>query len=421
MFSLDLEKITDEGIPYEKFLDGIKSPDTKRHYVNKIAKFLGEIPDRIYEELGCEAPGGTVESRAECFVKLCRKNPRASTNIIAEYIKHFNEWVNDGRLSPNTIPNYVKPIRVLLDTNDVPIHWKRLRLLYPRKRNSQDRAYSREELQKMMMVARDITDKVILAMFSSAGFRLESWDYFTWSDVTFFKKEDGSFRGAALLVYRGDPESYWTFITPEACRYLSQYREKWRKDLGAYPEQNQPLIKVTDRLELKRLEQKGVRKRVENMAKEAGLRPPLPPGQNRYPVKLDHGFRKYFNTMLRRAKVNYLDKEDMMGHKVGLEKNYERYIEEDFERFPEYQKAIPLLTISDTERLRAELDESRRTTRKGQKRKSAENTKMRNEFRELFDLAEKLKDAGVLEMIKKIQKCRTCDEAYLGGQCPRCG
>jgi len=58
--------------------------------------------------------------------------------------------------------------------------------------------------------------------------------------------------------------------------------------------------------------------------------------------------------MLRRAKVDYLDKEDMMGHKVGLEKHYERYQEEDFERFPEYQKAIPFLTISDEERIRLE-------------------------------------------------------------------
>jgi len=49
--------------------------------------------------------------------------------------------------------------------------------------------------------------------------------------------------------------------------------------------------------------------------------------------------------MLRRAKVDYLDKEDMMGHKVGLEKYYERYQEENFERFPEYQKAIPFLDL----------------------------------------------------------------------------
>jgi len=44
----------------------------------------------------------------------------------------------------------------------------------------------------------------------------------------------------------------------------------------------------------------------------------------------------------------------MMGHKVGLEKHYERYSEEDFERFEQYQKAIPFLTISDTERVKIE-------------------------------------------------------------------
>ncbi len=96
------------------------------------------------------------------------------------------------------------------------------------------------------------------------------------------------------------------------------------------------------------------------MAKKTGLRPPLSPGQRRHEVPLDHGFRKYFNTMMRRAKVNYLDKEDMMGHSVGLERHYERYCEEDFERFPEYQKAIHFLTISDTERIKIENADLRR-------------------------------------------------------------
>ncbi len=167
---------------------------------------------------------------------MCRDNPKAGTNIIAEYIKYFNRLVEKRDIRPNTVPGYPKPIKVLLDTNDVPLYWKRLYHLYPRLVNSKDRAYTREELQKMMMAARDITDKVILAMFSYAGFRLESWDYFTWRDVIFFKDKEDLFWGAALLVYRGDPESYWTFITPEACNYLVQYREKWRKDFGAYPE-----------------------------------------------------------------------------------------------------------------------------------------------------------------------------------------
>ena len=59
---------------------------------------------------------------------------------------------------------------------------------------------------------------------------------------------------------------------------------------------------------------------------------------------------------MRRAKVSYLDKEDMLGHSTGLEKHYERYEEGDFERFTEYQKAIPFLTISDEERQKTNIE-----------------------------------------------------------------
>ena len=83
----------------------------------------------------------------------------------------------------------------------------------------------------MIEVANDITDKVLILMFSSGGFRLESWDYFTWKDVIFFKNDDETYKGAALLIYRGDPESYFTFITPETCKVLEIYRERWRLTL----------------------------------------------------------------------------------------------------------------------------------------------------------------------------------------------
>ena len=105
---------------------------------------------------------------------------------------------------------------------------------------------------------------------------------------------------------------------------------------------------------IRRLNSFGVKKRVDRLVKKIGLRSKLEPGKRRYAIPLLHGFRKYFNTMMRRAKVDLLDKEDMMGHSNGLEKHYERYNEEDFERFSEYQKAIPFLTISDTERTKME-------------------------------------------------------------------
>ena len=160
--------------------------------------------------------------------------------------------------------------------------------------------------------------------------------------------------GAALRIYRGDPESYFSFITPEACMYLDMYREKWGRDVGACPKAGDPLLGTAVQIAAKRLNAKGVKARITGLASGAGLRPRLPAGRRRRSVTIDRGFRKYFNTMMGRAKVDYLDKEDMTGHSAGLEKHCERHCGEGFERFPEYQKAIPFLTIPDGERLRAE-------------------------------------------------------------------
>ena len=349
---LTLENIQESDDPYQTFVDAIKDKETFRKYRTHLHTFLKQISSKIYLEiLGKEPESDSLEELATFFVKLARKEPKMVHSIIAAFIKEDRKKVEEKKISPNTFPTHVKPIRKLLDANAIAIHWKSLHVLYPRGAVSQDRAYTKEELQKMMEVATDLTDKVIVTVFSSGGFRVESWNYFKWKDVVFFKNTNGSFKGAGLLVYRGDPESYWTHITPEACNYLTQYKELWKSQTGKYPQPDDPLLKVTKTEFVKRLNAFGVKKRVERLTKKIGLRDSLPEGKRRYEVPLNHGFRKYFNTMLRRAKVDYLDKEDMMGHTTGLEKHYERYNEEDFERFAEYQKAIPFLTISDMEQV----------------------------------------------------------------------
>ena len=352
---ITVEKINSRNDPYQLFLDSIRTPSTKRRYKNLLYTFLKLIPNQLYiDSLGKKPRDREAKTLAKFFVELARADLDVASNVIAAYIKEDKKQVEQGKISSQTIPNHIKPIKVLLDSNRIPVHWKSLNKLLPRRESkSKDRAYTREEIQKMLEVTNDITDKVIILLFSSGGFRLEAWDYFTWKDVIFFKDGD-SYKGASLLIYRGDPESYFTFITPEACKALDLYRENWKADIGRYPKPDDPLIKSIRFPVIRRLNQKGVRKRIDKIVSDIGLRPTLPIGKKRHEVQLDHGFRKYFNTMLRRAKVDYLDKEDMMGHKVGLEKHYERYQEEDFERFPEYQKAIPFLTVSDNERIRLE-------------------------------------------------------------------
>ena len=354
---ISIEDIKKRKDPYQLFLDSIKNEETKRKYKKALHRFLKLIPNKIYQESIDVVPEDqSLEILARLFVQLARNDPTIVQNIIAAFIKEEKKLVELGELNPNTLPNHIKPIRTLLDANSVPLHWKSLHKLYPRPKKTEDRTYTREELQRMIEASPDITDKLIIQLFSSGGFRLEAWDYFTWKDVIFFKNRNGSFKGAALLVYRGDPESYWTFVTPEACQTLEHYRDIWKSKSLSYPLPDDPLIRAVRYPVVRRLNAFGVKRRLQKIVAKIGLRPPLKEGQKRHEIPLDHGFRKYFNTMMRRAKVNYLDKEDMMGHSTGLEKHYERYQEDDFERFSEYEKAIPYLTISAEERQKLKIE-----------------------------------------------------------------
>ena len=213
-----------KSTPYSNLVDSIPNPETRRGYTRNLKAFLNLIPNSIFEEHCGRAPKSrSVEDMSEAFLDLAKRDAGTAKSIIKSYLKELNKAVSKGELSPNTVPNKVKPIKALLTVNDVDISWKLINKMFPREMTSQDRAYTREEIQNMLEHCTGLTDKVIVLMFSSAGFRLEAWDYFCWKDLIFFEGEEG-FKGAALRVYRGDPEEYWTFVTPE----LNPIEVEWR-------------------------------------------------------------------------------------------------------------------------------------------------------------------------------------------------
>ena len=342
--------ITDvETSAYQNFLDYIRNEKTRTKYSSDLQKFLELIPDKVFEEKQID-----TSDKTQAFVTLVRDDVKLGKSIINAYVRELKKKVDSGTISPARVLNLIKPIKALFAANDIDFSWKMIGKSIPKPGKSKDMAYSREQLQVLMENASNLVDKVMITLCSSAGFRIEAWDYFTWEDVIFFYNDDGTLKGGALRVYHGDDEEYWTHFTPEAGKYLQLYKESWKSRFLRYPKDSDPLVVSVRIHHPTRIGKRGMESRMNELAKKSGLRPPLEPGQKRHKVMLDHGLRKYFNTMMRRAKVNYLDKEDMMGHKVGLETHYERYQEDDFERFSEYQKAIPLLTISDEERIRIE-------------------------------------------------------------------
>jgi len=341
---LTLENIKND--PYQNLIDYLNNDQTRKMYLRILKKFLNVIPKEIFEKnLG--KSGETVPELATLFVELAQKDIELVKQIVHAYVRELKINQKDKKTKNSTLKNQLKPIVTLFDANEIDFSWKLINKGIPKPENSQDRAYTKEELQKLMLSACDIVDKIIILLFSSAGFRLGAWDYFTWNDVIFFLNSDGSAKGLGIRVYAGDAEEYWTHGTPEAEKILWLYREMWKKRFGKYPETSDPLIVSSRITAMTRLSSGGVAGRVRNLLEKSEL--------TEINVMADNGFRKFFNTMCRRAKVFEEDREDMMGHYEGLQKHYARYIEEDFERFPEYQKAISLLTVDDSERKDAEL------------------------------------------------------------------
>lgn len=345
---LTLENIEEK--PHKLLSDYIRSEKTRKNYMIFLKIFLNVIPASIFVDNLKEKPAKEFNDQIDQFSRLAKSDIKITKQIIHAFVRELKEKVTKKELKPGTIQNYLKPIKALFAANEVDFSWKLINKSLPITGKAGDRAYTREEIQIMIEKSTDIVDKVIILLFSSAGFRLEAWDYLTWNDVKFFYTKEKELKGMALRIYAGDAEEYWTHATPEAQKIVLLYRESWKSRLGEYPKPDDPLVIATKVSVPTRLRMEGVRTRVLRLLRSSGIRPVFTDNRKRHEVPADHGFRKYFNTMMRRAKVDFLDKEDMMGHKVGLESSYERYTEEDFERFPEYQKAIPFLTISDEER-----------------------------------------------------------------------
>ena len=66
---------------------------------------------------------------------------------------------------------------------------------------------------------------------ASSGIRLGSWDYLKWCNVIPIKRLNKGV-AAKIIVYAGEEDEYFSFITPEAYQALAdwmEYRERCGK------------------------------------------------------------------------------------------------------------------------------------------------------------------------------------------------
>jgi hypothetical protein len=175
------------------------------------------------------------------------------------------------------------------------------------RRVANDRAPTLEEIKKLLEYPdRRIKPLVLITM--SSGIRIDAWNWLQLKHVTPLGKgskpvsSQEEVAAAKLVVYAGEPEQYFSFITPEAYTSLMEwmnYRkqngesigpESWlMRDIWAFR-----YLGAAERPPEK-LSTFGVKKLLDRAVWEQGLRRPLD-GARRHEFKAAHGFRKYFKT-----------------------------------------------------------------------------------------------------------------------------
>jgi len=188
----------------------------------------------------------------------------------------------------------------------------------------------------------------------------------------------------SILFYADAKEEYHGFLTPEACKALDDYlleriqdNERFTPETPVFRESYQLANLPARRLSLQMLTEiiEATLKNIKRVRTTNG----------RYTVQLVHGFRKYFNLVMKdRSDSNLSLCEKLMGHSVTipLDNNYAPFSKEKL--FEEFRKAIPELTVSNVERKQALIE--------SQEKKITELSKKEDQIQELHEEVEKLKN-----------------------------
>lgn len=323
-----------------EFLDAIKSPVTRRQYLKRLEHFFHDI----------NIEGPTLQAQAKVFIEKARADNQWATSVVLDFIRFQKERVERGEIVGGTVENLYKPVKLLLQENDIVLNWKKIARRIPSSRSfSQDRLPTVEEI-KAIISAGDRRLKPAVLIMVSAGIRVGAFEFLNWGDVTPIKSGD-ELVAAKVIVYRGEQDEYFTFCSPETYRALKDYVD-FRVQFGEVVTDSSPLIRDIwwgDRLgktghEVKRPQRTkvgGVKRLVEDAIRTAGIRP-AGVKKKRWEFQGCHGFRKFFKTQCE-GKMKTLHVELLMGHMTGLNANYYRPKEADL--LEDYLKAVPDLTL----------------------------------------------------------------------------
>lgn len=341
----------------------LNAPESKRQYPRRLQVFLDFL------RIDCL----TVEEKTNKLYDLVTKKGREwLENQLIKFFATQNERAEANEISPQTIRNYYKPIKLFCDMNGILLNWKLIsKGIKKGNRHSDDRPPSLEEIRKLLEYPDRRIKPIVLVMLSS-GIRVSSWDYLRWKDIKPVTK-DGITVAAKMSVFNTKTKKYYyTFITAEAYSAVKEWMD-FRSSFGELITGESYVIRDLWQIKSQRfgnylglarnpkqLSSAGIRMLINDAWKIQGVRESRQDGKKRYEFKSLHGFRKLFQTECQKV-MKSINVSFLMSHDIGIEQHYYRPTEEEL--LSDYLKAIDLLTINDENRLRIRVDELSQKTK----------------------------------------------------------
>lgn len=300
------------------------------------------------------------------FTKYFRKmeNPDQAlpkTNTKESVDKFVDYLIQKRKLANKSVRGYFYGLKCWLETNNVDTEClAKIELPSGAIVLTEDRIATKEELQKLMNFA-DIREKTLIEIAISSGLRLNTivtlkWKNVVWNPYTLLEDQPTQNNNVPAMIKvepmmgRKTKRKFFTFITPEAKKMLTQYRE-WRERNGETINPESPLIASMHGIGMsKTLPTKtpfgeqmisgSIFKIWDRLLRKAGL----DKKSHKWYELHFHTLRKFFKTKCVNVgiKSNYID--FWMGHRGGyLDDSYFRASLTD--HLAEYEKTISQLSL----------------------------------------------------------------------------
>ena len=227
-------------------------------------------------------------------------------------------------------------------------------LLYPQKiKTSGKKAYSTNDIKKMLDTSKTNRNKLLIHLFASTGCRKGAIPDLMIKHLT--KMNDSCY---CVMFYEDSTEEYVSFLTPESSKALDNYLQD-RKNHGEVLNDSSPIFRSNYQIGIEKVKPmtlKSVGQTIERIVNRTNIRAKI--NKKRHDKMINHAFRKRFETILKlNNEIPIAVSEKLIGHKIYFDERGnsisldDSYVVPEIEKLFEFFKlAIPQLTIDDKER-----------------------------------------------------------------------